>query len=144
MRKLNTWRNAAIGALIVALSIVVACSQESPSAPTAEPDATTSAAESGATAGTTDSDTTTGTTDSDTTAGTTAPDATTGTASATEIATQEAVETIIDGILADLLDDATADLRNLEEEVEADLALVASEEQSLSDAGDSFAQRPAR
>jgi hypothetical protein len=54
----------------------------------------------------------------------------------TATATQLNIETIIDGILAELLDDATKSLRDLEEEVEADIALLADDDQALTGVGE--------
>jgi len=56
---------------------------------------------------------------------------TTDTTDPTATATQADIETIIDGILAELLNDAMMNLRELEKEVEADMALLADDEQSL-------------
>ena len=61
---------------------------------------------------------------------------TTDTSDSTATATQEDIEAIINGILAELLNDAMMDLRDLEEEVEADIALLADDEQALIGAGE--------
>ena len=61
---------------------------------------------------------------------------TTDTSDSTATATQEDIEAIINGILAVLLNDAMMDLRDLEEEVEAEIALLADDEQALVGAGE--------
>ena len=61
---------------------------------------------------------------------------TTDTLDPTATATHADIETIIDGILAELLKDALKNLRDLEEEVEADMALLADDEQALIGVGE--------
>ena len=50
--------------------------------------------------------------------------------------TQAYIETIIDGILAELINDAMMNLRDLEEELSADTALLADDEQALTGVGE--------
>ena len=162
MRRLSTWHIAAFGTPIVTLFIVGACSQQPSSTPAVEPVATPTSAPGDAgdepgnqVAGQTSQDQSTqeeGQTTDTTPAAepvatpTSAPgDAgdepgdqvagqTTDTSDST--ATQEAIEAIINGILAELLNDAMMDLRDLEEEVEAEIALLADDEQALIGAGE--------
>ena len=53
------------------------------------------------------------------------------TSDSTVAETQEDIEATINGILAELLNDAILDLRDLEAEVEADIALLADDDQAL-------------
>lgn len=48
----------------------------------------------------------------------------------------DSIETIIDGILAELLNDAMMNLRDLEEEVGVDMALLVDDEQALIGVGE--------
>ena len=54
----------------------------------------------------------------------------------TPTVTQAYIETIIDGILAELINDAMMNLRDLEEELSADTALLADDEQALAGVGE--------
>ena len=147
MRKLSTSYVAAFAATIITLFIVGACSQQPSRAPTIEPVVTPTSAlgdeedelsskqvvEQASLKNSTQEDNqTTDTTDPTATA-TQEDDQTTET---TATATQLNIETIIDGILAELLDDATKSLRDLEEEVEADIALLADDDQALTGVGE--------
>ena len=49
----------------------------------------------------------------------------------TTTATQADIETIIDSMLAELINDAMMDMRDLEKEVEADIALLTDDEQAM-------------
>jgi hypothetical protein len=49
----------------------------------------------------------------------------------TTTATQADIETIIDSLLAELINDAMMDMRDLEKEVEADIALLTDDEQAM-------------
>jgi hypothetical protein len=61
---------------------------------------------------------------------------TTDTLDPTATATQADIETIIDSILAELLNDAMMNLRDIEEEMEADMALLVDDEQALIGVGE--------
>ena len=164
MRKLSTSYVAAFAATIITLFIVGACSQQPSRAPTIEPVVTPTSAlgdeedelsskqvveqaslknstqEDNQTTDTTDP-TATATQEDNQTTETTDPTATATqeddqTTETTATATQLNIETIIDGILAELLDDATKSLRDLEEEVEADIALLADDDQALTGVGE--------
>ncbi len=130
MRRLSTWHIAAFGTPIVTLFIVGACSQQPSSTPAVEPVATPTSAPGDA-----------GDEPGDQVAGQTSQDQTTEeegqtTDTSDSTATQEDIEAIINGILAELLNDAMMDLRDLEEEVEAVIALLADDEQALTGAGE--------
>ena len=132
MRRLSTWHIAAFGTPIVTLFIVGACSQQPSPTPAVEPVATPTSAPGDA-----------GDESGDQVAGQTSQDQstqeegqTTDTSDSTATATQEDIEAINNGILAELLNDAMMDLRDLEEEVEAEIALLADDEQALTGAGE--------
>ena len=132
MRRLSTWHIAAFCTPIVTLFIVGACSQQPSSTPAVEPVATPTSAPGDA-----------GDESGNQVAGQTSQDQstqeegqTTDTSDSTATATQEDIEAIINGILAVLLNDAMMDLRDLEEEVEAEIALLADDEQALVGAGE--------
>ena len=132
MRRLSTWHIAAFCTPIVTLFIVGACSQQPSSTPAVEPVATPTSAAGDAedepgnqVAGQTSQD-----------QSTQEEGETTDTSDSTATATQEDIEAIINGILAVLLNDAMMDLRDLEEEVEAEIALLADDEQALVGAGE--------
>ena len=61
---------------------------------------------------------------------------TTNTTDPTATATHADIETIIDGILAELLNDAITNRRDLEEELEADMSLLSDDEQALIGVGE--------
>ena len=145
MRRLRTSYVAVFVATIVTMFIVGACSQQPSPAPAIEPVATPTstlgdsgdelssnqvvdqASQNNSTQG---DPQTTNTIDPTATA-TQENNQTTDTTDPTATATQADIETIIDGILAELLNDAMMNLRELEKEVEADMALLADDEQSL-------------
>ena len=154
MRRLSKWYVAAFGAPIITLFIVGACSQQPSSTPDVEPVATPTSApvdggdelisEQAADQTSRDQSKEEGqTTDTTTTAEPVAtgdePDnqgegQTTDTSDST--ATQEDIEAIIEGILAELLNDSMMDLRDLEEEVETDISLLKDDGQALMKAGE--------
>jgi hypothetical protein len=61
---------------------------------------------------------------------------TTNTTDPTATATHADIETIIDGILAELLNDAITNRRDLEEELEAYMSLLSDDEQALIGVGE--------
>ena len=61
---------------------------------------------------------------------------TTDTLDPTATATHADIETIIDGILAELLNDAMTNRRDLEEELEADMSFLSDDEQALIGVGE--------
>ena len=145
MRRLRTSYAAVFVATIVTLFIVGACSQQPPPAPAIEPVAppTSTLGDSGdelssnqvvdqaSHNNSTQGDPQTTNTIDPTATATQENNQTTDTTDPTATATQADIETIIDGILAELLNDAMMNLRELEKEVEADMALLADDEQSL-------------
>jgi hypothetical protein len=150
MRRLRTSYVAVFVATIVTLFIVGACSQQPPPAPAIEPVAppTSTLGDSGdelssnqvvdqaSQNNSTQGDAqTTDTTDPTATA-TQENNQTTNTTDPTATATQADIETIIDGILAELLNDAITNRRDLEEELEADMSLLSDDEQALIGVGE--------
>jgi hypothetical protein len=127
MRRLSKWYVAAFGAPIITLFIVGACSQQPSSTPTAEPVATPTSALGDA--GDEPGNQVTGQTSRD--HSTQEEGQTTETSDSTATATQEDIEAIIYGVLAELLNDSIMDLRDLEEEVAADIVLLTDDEQAL-------------
>ena len=150
MRRLRTSYVAVFVATIVTLFIVGACSQQPPPAPAIEPVAppTSTLGDSGdelssnqvvdqaSHNNSTQGDPqTTNTIDSTATA-TQENNQTTNTTDPTATATHADIETIIDGILAELLNDAITNRRDLEEELEADMSLLSDDEQALIGVGE--------
>ena len=150
MRRLRTSYVAVFVATIVTLFIVGACSQQPPPAPAIEPVAppTSTLGDSGdelssnqvvdqaSQNNSTQGDPqTTNTTDPTATA-TQENNQTTNTTDPTATATHADIETIIDGILAELLNDAITNRRDLEEELEADMSLLSDDEQALIGVGE--------
>ena len=150
MRRLRTSYVAVFVATIVTLFIVGACSQQPSPAPAIEPVATPTstlgdsgdelssnqvvdqASHNNSTQG---DPQTTNTIDSTATA-TQENNQTTNTTDPTATATHADIETIIDGILAELLNDAITNRRDLEEELEADMSLLSDDEQALIGVGE--------
>jgi hypothetical protein len=150
MRRLRTSYVAVFVATIVTLFIVGACSQQPSPAPAIEPVATPTstlgdsgdelssnqvvdqASQNNSTQGDAQ---TTDTTDPTATA-TQENNQTTNTTDPTATATHADIETIIDGILAELLNDAITNRRDLEEELEADMSLLSDDEQALIGVGE--------
>jgi hypothetical protein len=150
MRRLRTSYVAVFVATIVTLFIVGACSQQPSPAPAIEPVATPTstlgdsgdelssnqvvdqASQNNSTQGDAQ---TTDTTDPTATA-TQENNQTTNTTDPTATATHADIETIIDGILAELLNDAITDRRDLEEELEAYMSLLSDDEQALIGVGE--------
>ena len=147
MRRLSTSYVAAFVATIVTLFIVSACSQQPLSVSTIEPVSSTlddsgdeltsnQAVDETSRNNSTQGDAQT-TPPPDPTATATQEDKQTiDTLDPTATTTDADIETIIDGILAELLKDALKNLRDLEEEVEADMALLADDEQALIGVGE--------
>jgi hypothetical protein len=147
MRRLSTSYVAAFVATIVTLFIASACSQQPLSVSTIEP-VTSTLDDSGneltsnqAVDETSRNNSTQGdaqtTPPPDPTATATQEDKQTiDTLDPTATTTDADIETIIDGILAELLKDALKNLRDLEEEVEADMALLADDKQALIGVGE--------
>ena len=150
MRRLRTSYVAVFVATIVTLFIVGACSQQPSPAPAIEPVATPTstlgdsgdelssnqvvdqASQNNSTQGDAQ---TTDTTDPTATA-TQENNQTTNTTDPTATATHADIETIIDGILAELLNDAITNRRDLEEELEAYMSLLSDDEQALIGVGE--------
>ena len=150
MRRLRTSYVAVFVATIVTMFIVGACSQQPSPAPAIEPVATPTstlgdsgdelssnqvvdqASQNNSTQGDAQ---TTDTTDPTATA-TQENNQTTNTTDPTATATHADIETIIDGILAELLNDAITNRRDLEEELEADMSLLSDDEQALIGVGE--------
>ena len=150
MRRLRTSYVAVFVATIVTLFIVGACSQQPSPAPAIEPVATPTstlgdsgdelssnqvvdqASQNNSTQG---DPQTTNTIDPTATA-TQENNQTTNTTDPTATATHADIETIIDGILAELLNDAITNRRDLEEELEADMSLLSDDEQALIGVGE--------
>ena len=147
MRRLSTSYVAAFVATIVTLFIASACSQQPLSVSTIEPVTSTlddsgdeltsnQAVDETSRNNSTQGDTETTNTPDPTATATQEDKQTTDTLDPTATATHTDIETIIDGILAELLKDALKNLRDLEEEVEADMALLADDEQALIGVGE--------
>ena len=162
MRRLSKWYVAAFGAPIITLFKVGGCSQQPSSTPDVEPVATPTSApvdggdeliseqaadqtsrdqskEEGQTTDTTPTAEPVATPTAEPVATGDEPDnqgegQTTDTSDST--ATQEDIEAIIEGILAELLNDSMMDLRDLEEEVETDISLLKDDGQALMKAGE--------
>jgi len=133
MRRLRTSYVAVFVATIVTLFIVGACSQQPPTAPAMEPVAppTSTLGDSG------DELSSNQVVDQASQNNSTQGDAqTTDTTDPTATATHADIETIIDGILAELLNDAITNRRDLEEELEADMSLLSDDEQALIGVGE--------
>ena len=147
MRRLSTSYVAAFVATIVTLFIASACSQQPLSVSTIEPVTSTlddsgdeltsnQAVDETSRNNLTQGDAQTTNTPDPTATATQGDKQTTDTLDPTATATHADIETIIDGILAELLKDALNNLRDLEEEVEADMALLADDEQTLIGVGE--------
>ena len=147
MRRLSTSYVTAFVATIVTLFIASACSQQPLSVSTIEPVTSTlddsgdeltsnQAVDETSRNNSTQGDTETTNTPDPTATATQEDKQTTDTLDPTATATHADIETIIDGILAELLKDALKNLRDLEEEVEADMALLADDEQALIGVGE--------
>jgi hypothetical protein len=133
MRRLRTSYAAVFVATIVTLFIVGACSQQPPPAPAIEPVAppTSTLGDSG------DELSSNQVVDQASHNNSTQGDPqTTNTTDPTATATHADIETIIDGILAELLNDAITNRRDLEEELEADMSLLSDDEQALIGVGE--------
>jgi hypothetical protein len=133
MRRLRTSYFAVFVATIVTLFIVGACSQQPPPAPAIEPVAppTSTLGDSG------DELSSNQVVDQASQNNSTQGDAQTAdTTDPTATATHADIETIIDGILAELLNDAITNRRDLEEELEADMSLLSDDEQALIGVGE--------
>ena len=133
MRRLRTSYVAVFVATIVTLFIVGACSQQPPPAPAIEPVATPTSTlgDSG------DELSSNQAVDQASQNNSTQGDAQTAdTTDPTATATHADIETIIDGILAELLNDAITNRRDLEEELEADMSLLSDDEQALIGVGE--------
>ena len=150
MRRLSTSYVAAFVATIVTLFIVGACSQQPSPVPTVEPVITPTstlddsgdelssnqAVDETSRNNSTQGDAQTTNTPDPTATATQEDKQTTNTPDPTATTTHADVKTIIDGMLAELLNDALMNLRDLEEEVEADMALLADDEQALIGVGE--------
>ena len=150
MRRLRTSYVAVFVATIVTLFIVGACSQQPPPAPAIEPVAppTSTLGDSGdelssnqvvdqaSQNNSTQGDPQTTNTIDPTATATQKNNQTTNTTDPTATATHADIETIIDGILAELLNDAITNRRDLEEELEADMSLLSDDEQALIGVGE--------
>ena len=150
MRRLRTSYVAVFVATIVTLFIVGACSQQPPPAPAIEPVAppTSTLGDSGdelssnqvvdqaSQNNSTQGDPQTTNTIDPTATATQENNQTTNTTDPTATATHADIETIIDGILAELLNDAITNRRDLEEELEADMSLLSDDEQALIGVGE--------
>ena len=147
MRRLSTSYVAAFVATIATLFIASACSQQPLSVSTVEP-VTSTLDESGdeltsnqavdetSRNNSTQGDAQTTNTPDPTATATQGDKQTTDTLDPTATATHADIETIIDGILAELLKDALKNRRDVEEEVEADMALLADDKQALIGVGE--------
>ena len=150
MRRLRTSYVAVFVATIVTLFIVGACSQQPSSVPTIEPvvTPTSTLGDSGdelssnqpvgqaSLNNSTQGDAQTTNTPDPIATATQEDKQTTDTLDPTTTATHADIETIIDGILAELLNDAITDRRDLEEELEADMSLLSDDEQALIGVGE--------
>ena len=150
MRRLRTSYVAVFVATIVTLFIVGACSQQPSPAPAIEPVAppTSTLGDSGdelssnqvvdqdSQNNSTQGDPQTTNTIDPTATATQENNQTTNTTDPTATATHADIETIIDGILAELLNDAITNRRDLEEELEADMSLLSDDEQALIGVGE--------
>jgi hypothetical protein len=150
MRRLRTSYVAVFVATIVTLFIVGACSQQPPPAPAIEPVAppTSTLGDSGdelssnqvvdqaSQNNSTQGDPQTTNTIDPTATATQENNQTTNTTDPTATVTHADIETIIDGILAELLNDAITNRRDLEEELEADMSLLSDDEQALIGVGE--------
>jgi hypothetical protein len=150
MRRLRTSYVAVFVATIVTLFIVGACSQQPSPAPAIEPvaTATSTLGDSGdelssnqvvdqaSQNNSTQGDAQTADTTDPTATATQENNQTTNTTDPTATATHADIETIIDGILAELLNDAITDRRDLEEELEAYMSLLSDDEQALIGVGE--------
>jgi len=133
MRRLRTSYVAVFVATIVTLFIVGACSQQPSPAPAIEPVATPTSTlgDSG------DELSSNQVVDQASQNNSTQGDAQTAdTTDPTATATHADIETIIDGILAELLNDAITNRRDLEEELEAYMSLLSDDEQALIGVGE--------
>ena len=150
MRRLRTSYVAVFVATIVTLFIVGACSQQPSPAPAIEPVATPTSTlgdsgdelssnqvvDQASQNNSTQGDALTADTTDPTATATQENNQTTNTTDPTATATHADIETIIDGILAELLNDAITDRRDLEEELEAYMSLLSDDEQALIGVGE--------
>jgi len=150
MRRLSTSYVAAFVVTIVTLFIVGACSQQPSPAPAIEPVVTPTSTlgdngdelsssqvvDQASLNNSTQGDAQTTDTLDPTATATQEDNQTTDTLDPTATATQVDIETIIDSILAELLNDAMMNLRDIEEEMEADMALLVDDEQALIGVGE--------
>jgi hypothetical protein len=150
MRRLRTSYVAVFVATIVTLFIVGACSQQPSPAPAIEPVATPTSTlgdsgdelssnqvvDQASQNNSTQGDAQTADTTDPTATATQENNQTTNTTDPTATATHADIETIIDGILAELLNDAITDRRDLEEELEAYMSLLSDDEQALIGVGE--------
>ena len=150
MRRLRTSYVAVFVATIVTLFIVGACSQQPSPAPAIEPVATPTSTlgdsgdelssnqvvDQASQNNSTQGDALTADTTDPTATATQENNQTTNTTDPTATATHADIETIIDGILAELLNDAITNRRDLEEELEADMSLLSDDEQALIGVGE--------
>jgi hypothetical protein len=150
MRRLRTSYVAVFVATIVTLFIVGACSQQPSPAPAIEPVATPTSTlgdsgdelssnqvvDQASHNNSTQGDPQTTNTIDPTATATQENNQTTNTTDPTATATHADIETIIDGILAELLNDAITNRRDLEEELEADMSLLSDDEQALIGVGE--------
>jgi hypothetical protein len=150
MRRLSTSYVAAFVVTIVTLFIVGACSQQPSPAPAIEPVVTPTSTlgdngdelsssqvvDQASLNNSTQGDAQTTDTLDPTATATQEDNQTTDTLDPTATATQADIETIIDSILAELLNDAMMNLRDIEEEMEADMALLVDDEQALIGVGE--------
>jgi hypothetical protein len=150
MRRLRTSYVAVFVATIVTLFIVGACSQQPSPAPAIEPVATPTSTlgdsgdelssnqvvDQASQNNSTQGDPQTTNTINPTATATQENNQTTNTTDPTATATHADIETIIDGILAELLNDAITDRRDLEEELEAYMSLLSDDEQALIGVGE--------
>jgi len=147
MRRLSTSYVAAYAATIVSLFILGACAPQSLPTPAVEPVVSPTSAlgdsldvlSNNQVVGKTSRNNSiqadgqiTGTPDPTATATATQADGqTSDSLDPTTTATQADIETIIDSLLAELINDAMMDMRDLEKEVEADIALLTDDEQAM-------------
>ena len=150
MRRLRTSYVAVFVATIVTMFIVGACSQQPSPAPAIEPVATPTSTlgdsgdelssnqvvDQASQNNSTQGDPQTTNTINPTATATQENNQTTNTTDPTATATHADIETIIDGILAELLNDAITNRRDLEEELEAYMSLLSDDEQALIGVGE--------
>jgi hypothetical protein len=147
MRRLRTSYVAAFVATIVTLFIASACSQQPLSVSTIEPVTSTlddrgdeltsnEAVDETSRKNSTQGDAQTTPPPYPTATATQEDKQTIDTLDPTATTTHADIETIIDGILAELLKDALKNRRDVEEEVEADMALLADDKQALIGVGE--------